>query len=158
RLLKVIAVLAVSAVTFLPLSFAQKTTGDISGTVTDPSGAAIPGAALTLTDPTNGAVRKGTSDAQGGFNFLQVPVGTYTLTGTKEGFKTVSQKNVEVHVATVTTTTVRLEVGAATETVSVEASTVNLNTENGVVGNTMESEQVSQLPLNGRNFIELTTL
>src|SRR5262249_12042855 len=107
---------------------------------------------------TNGAVRKGTSDAQGNFNFLQVAVGTYTLSGTKDGFKTVSQKGVEVHVATVTTANVRLEVGAATETVSVEASTVNLNTENGVVGNTMLSDQVSQLPLNGSNFSELTTL
>jgi len=157
RLLKLIAVLAVS-VMFLPFAFAQQTSGDIHGTVTDPSGAAVPSSALTLTDLATGAERKGTSDAQGDFSFLQVPVGTYTITATKEGFKTVSQKDVEVHVATVTTTAVRLEVGAATETVTVEAAALNLNTENGEVGNTMLSDQVSQLPLNGRNFIELTTL
>ena len=157
KLLKLIAVLAVS-VMFLPLSFGQQTTGDIHGTVTDPSGAAVPGSALTLTDQANGAARKGTSDAQGGFSFLQVPVGTYTITATKEGFKRVSQKDVEVHVATVTTTAVRLEVGAATEVVNVEAAALNLNTENGEVGNTILADQVSQLPLNGRNFIELTTL
>src|SRR5712664_4558529 len=68
RLLKLIAVLAVSLVTFLPLSFAQKTTGDIDGTVTDQSGAMLPGCALTLTDQATGAVRKTTSTAQGSFS------------------------------------------------------------------------------------------
>src|SRR5437588_6436895 len=158
RLLKLIAVLAVSLVTFLPLSFAQKSTGDIDGTVTDQSGAVLPGCALTLTDQATGAVRKTTSNAQGNFSFLTLPVGSYTISATKEGFKALSQKNVEVHVATVTTTTLGLEIGAATEMVTVEAAAVNLNTENGEVGNVMLSEQVSQLPLNGRNFIELTTL
>jgi Carboxypeptidase regulatory-like domain len=158
RLLKLIAVLAVSLVTFLPLSFAQKTTGDIDGTVTDQSGAVLPGCALTLTDQANGAVRKTTSNAQGNFSFLNLPVGIYTISATKEGFKALSQKDVEVHVATVTTPTLALEIGAATEMVTVEAKAVLLNTENGEVGAVMESEQVSQLPLNGRNFIELTTL
>src|SRR4029077_5294737 len=158
RLLKLIAVLAVSLVTFLPLSFAQKTTGDIDGTVTDQSGAVLPGCALTLTNQTTGAVRKTTSNAQGNFSFLQLTVGNYTITATKEGFKALSQKDVVVNVATVTTTTLGLEIGAATEMVTVEAKAVNLNTENGEVGNVMLSEQVSELPLNGRNFIETTTL
>src|SRR6476661_4446809 len=110
KLLKFIAVLAVSVILLVPSSFAQKTTGDISGTVTDQSGAAIPGSALTLTDPATGVARKTTSDAAGNFSFLQVAVGNYTLSATKEGFKTVSQRDVAVHVATVTTTMVRLEV------------------------------------------------
>ena len=65
KLLKLIAVLTVS-VMFVPFSFGQQTTGDIHGTVTDPSGAAVPSSALTLTDQATGAARKGTSDAQGG--------------------------------------------------------------------------------------------
>src|SRR5579864_6371470 len=158
RLLKLIAVLAVSSVMVLPFAFAQQTTGDVHGTVTDQSGAAVPGSALTLTDQATGAARKTTSDSQGNFSFLELPVGTYTLTSTKDGFKTVSQKDMAVHVATVTNTTVQLPVGAIAETVTVEAAAINLNTENGEVGNVMLSEQVSQLPLNGRNFIELTTL
>ncbi|HET8826138.1 MAG TPA: carboxypeptidase regulatory-like domain-containing protein [Terriglobales bacterium] len=158
KLLKLIAVLAIFSVAFLPLAFAQETTGGISGTVTDPSGAAVPGSAVTLTDQATGAARKATSSAQGSFGFAQVPVGTYTITATKEGFKTMSQTNVSVHVSTVTTVPVHLEVGAATEVVTVEASALNLNTENGEVGNVMLSNQVSQLPLNGRNFIQLTTL
>jgi hypothetical protein len=156
--MKLFAVLVVSFVVFLPVSFAQKTTGDINGTVTDPSGAALPDCALTLTDQANGSVRKTTSNAQGNFSFLQLPVGSYTITATKEGFKTLTQKDVAVHVATVTNTSVALEIGATTETVTVEAQAVNLNTENGEVGNVILSDEVSQLPLNGRNFIELTTL
>jgi hypothetical protein len=157
-LFKVVAVLAVVSVIFPTASFAQRTTGDISGTVTDQSGAAVPGCALTLSEQATGAVRKTTSDAQGDFSFLQLPVGTYKLTATKAGFKIAEQRDVSVHVATVTTTSVKLEVGALTETVTVEAAAVTLNTENGEVGNVMLSNQVSQLPLNGRNFIELTTL
>jgi hypothetical protein len=155
---KLIAALAISSVLFVPFSFAQKTTGDIDGTVIDQSGAAVPGCVLTLTDQATGAVRKTTSTAQGNFTFLELAVGTYTLTTTKDGFKTVSQKDLAVHVATVTNTTVQLPVGAITEMVSVEAAGLSLNTEDGEVGNVMLSEQVSQLPLNGRNFIELTTL
>jgi len=158
RLLKLIALHVISSVMFLTLSFAQRTTGDIRGTVTDESGAVVTGVSLTLTDQSNGAERKTTSDAQGNFSFLELPVGMYTVTGTKQGFKTISQKNLEVHVATVTTAGVRLEIGATTETVTVEATALILNTENGEVGNVMLSNQVSQLPLNGRNFIELTTL
>jgi len=156
--LKLIVVLALSSVMFLPFSFAQKTAGDISGKVSDQSGAAVPDCALTLTDQATGTERKTTSDGQGSFTFLELPVGTYTLTTTKAGFKTVSQKDLAVHVATVTNTTVQLPIGAIAETVTVEAAAINLNTENGEVGGVMLSEQVSQLPLNGRNFIELTTL
>src|SRR5882757_9308687 len=158
NLLKLVAVLAVSLLMCLPLSFAQKTTGDIEGTVTDQSGAVVPGCALTLTDQANGSERKGDSDAQGNFSFLQLPVGTYKLTVTKGGFKTTTQTDVPVHIATMTTTPVKLEVGVATETVVVEAAALSPTTENGEVGGVMLSEQVSQLPLNGRNFIELTTL
>ena len=156
--LKLVAVLAISSVMFLPLSLAQQSTGDINGKVSDSSGAAISGCALTLTDPATGTSRKTTSDAQGNFSFLQVAVGNYTLTAAMNGFKTVTQKDLAVHVATVTNTAVQLPVGAIAETVTVEASAITLNTENGEVGNVMLSEQVSQLPLNGRNFIELTTL
>src|ERR1700747_1921459 len=102
RLFKLIVVLALSSVMFLPFSFAQKTAGDINGKVTDPSGAAVPDCSLTLSDQANGVERKTTSDAQGNFSFLDLSVGTYTLTATKAGFKTVSQKDLAVHVATVT--------------------------------------------------------
>src|SRR5690242_15824884 len=118
--LKLFAVLAVFSLAFLPYSFAQKNTGDIHGTVTDQSDAMIPGCAIKLTDQATGAVRNTTSDAQGGFSFLQVPVGNYTVTASKDGFKTVSQKDLAVHVSTVLATVVKLPVGAAAELVTVE--------------------------------------
>ena len=158
RMFKLFAVLFVCAVLVAPLSFAQTNTGDISGTVTDESGAVIPGCALTLTDQATSAERKAVSDTEGNFSFRQVAVGTYTITTNKSGFKTLSQRDVIVHVATVTTASLKLSIGAAAETVNVEAAGVELNTENGEVGNVVGSNQVSQLPLNGRNFIELTTL
>ena len=77
-----------------PLYVEHRTLDITSAAVTDQSGAAIPGCALALTDPATGAARKTTSDAQGDFSFLQLPVGTYTITGTKDGFKTLSQRNV----------------------------------------------------------------
>ena len=143
---KLFAILGVFSLTFLPYSFAQKNTGDIHGTVTDPSDAMIPGCAITLTDQDTGAVRKTTSDAQGAFSFLQLPVGTYTVTASKDGFKTVSQKDLAVHVSTVMTTIVKLPVGTVGEVVTVEAQGLELNTENGEVGNVMLSNQVSELP------------
>jgi len=158
RFLRSFALLAVLSLTILPYAFAQKNSGDIHGTITDSSGAVIPGCQLTLTDPSTGAVRKTTTDAQGDFNILQLPVGTYTITASHEGFKTVTQKDLAVHVSTVTTANFQLPVGAAQDTVEVEAEGLAVNTENGEVGNVMLSNQVSQLPLNGRNFIELTTL
>src|SRR5258708_26126582 len=111
-----------------------------------------------MSEKANGTGSRGDSDAQGHFRFLQLPVGSYTLTVTKDGFKSTSQKDLPVHIATMTTTPVKLEVGVATETIVVEAAAISLNTENGEVVGVMLSEQVSQLPLNGRNFIELTTL
>src|SRR3989442_15174843 len=66
--------------------------------------------------------------------------------------------NVELHVADVTTLNVTMQVGAASETVTVEASPVQVNTENGEVSNIMLGQQVRELPLNGRNFVQLTTL
>src|SRR5260370_30705133 len=157
RLLNLMAVKAVTLFKFRPCSFAQKTTGDIDGTVTDQSGAVLPGCAMTLTNQATGAVRKTTSNAQGNYSFLNLPVGSYTINATKEGFKALSQKDVEGHVATVTTTTLGLEIGAATEMVTVEAKTANSNTKNGEVGNVMLSEQVSQWPLDGANSVGLPT-
>src|SRR5260370_4804011 len=100
-------IFAVCSLPSLPYSFAQKNTGDIHGTVTDPSDALIPGCAITLTDQDTGAVRKTTSDAQGAFSFLQLPVGTYTDTSSKYGFKTISQHDLPVHGFTGITTIVR---------------------------------------------------
>src|SRR6266566_4475620 len=143
----------------LPLTtHAQKSTGTITGTVTDPSGAVVPGVSVTLVNDRTGASRTTTTNEQGSFSFPELDAGTFTLTVNKAGFKKLTEKNVELHVADVTTLNVTMQVGAASETVTVEASPVQVNTENGEVSNIMLGQQVRELPLNGRNFVQLTTL
>src|SRR6266851_2874768 len=75
-----------------------------------------------------------------------------------KGFREYKATNVEVHVSSVTRVDAKLEVGAATEEVVVEAQAIEINTENGEVGGVIEGNQVRELPLNGRNFVQLTTL
>src|SRR6266571_5294559 len=141
-----------------PSASAQKATGTITGTVTDPSAAVVPGATVSVVNERTGAARSATTNEQGSFSFPEADAGTYTLTVTKTGFKRQTQKNVELHVADVTNLSVKMEMGAATEVVEVEASALILNTSTGEVGNIMTGEQVRELPVNGRNFVQLTTL
>src|SRR6266704_1825590 len=143
----------------LPLTtHAQNFTGTITGTVTDPSGAVVPGVSVTVVNDRTGASRTTTTNDQGSFSFPELDAGTYTMTVNKAGFKKLTEKNVELHVADVTALNVTMQVGAASETVTVEAYPVQVNTQNGEVSNIMLGQQVRELPLNGRNFVQLTTL
>src|SRR5713101_2973810 len=142
----------------VPIASAQKITGLITGTVTDPSGAAVPGATVTVVNERTSATRSATTNEQGSFSFPELDPGMYTLTVNKGGFKKLAERNVELHVADVTTLNLKMEMGATTETVMVEASPITVNTSTGDVGNIMLGEQVRELPMNGRNFVQLTTL
>ncbi len=142
----------------VPFTSAQKTTGTITGTVTDPSGAVVAGASITLVNERTGATRNAATNEQGSFSFPELDAGTYTLSLNKTGFKKLIEKNVELHVADVTTLNMRMDMGAISEMVEVEASPVLVNTETGDVSNIMTGEQIRELPMNGRNFVQLTTL
>src|SRR5216683_2639594 len=142
----------------VPIASAQKITGLITGTVTDPSGAAVPGATVTVVNERTSATRSATTNEQGSFSFPELDPGVYTLTVNKTGFKKLTERNVELHVGDVTAVNLRMEMGAATETVTVEAAPIAVNTSTGDVGNIMLGEQVRELPMNGRNFVQLTTL
>ena len=111
-----------------PSAFAQKTSGTITGTVTDPSGAAVPGATVGLVSERTGAARQTVSNEQGSFSFPEVEPGIYTLTVNKGGFKKLTERNVELHVGDVTAVNLRMEMGAASETVTVEAAPIAVNT------------------------------
>jgi len=142
----------------IPTAIAQKTSGTITGTVTDPAGAVVPGATAVIVNANTGATRQTITNDQGVFSFPEQSEGVYTLTVTKAGFKKLTQHNVELHVADVTNLTVKMDIGAASETVVVEATAVSVNTSTGDVSNTITGEQVRELPMNGRNFVQLTTL
>lgn len=147
-----------SLVVLAPPVSAQKITGLITGSVTDPSGAAVPGATVSVTNERTTAARSTTTNEQGSFSFPELDPGTYTVTVIKTGFKKLTEKSVELHVADVTALNIKMDMGAATETVMVEATPIAVNTSTGDVGNIMLGEQVRELPMNGRSFVQLTTL
>src|SRR6185312_5779528 len=138
--------------------YAQKTSGTITGTVTDPTGAAIPGAAVTSTNTGTGATRHATADAQGNFAFPDLDPGTYAIGVKNAGFKEYKQNNVVLNVASTRRADVMLTPGGATEVVNVEANAIQVQTNSAALGEVVDGQQVRELPLNGRSFVELTQL
>ena len=139
--------------------FAQKFTSTIRGTVTDPTAAAVSGAKVTLKSEATGVSRTMNTNAAGNYSFPDIPVGSYRVEVEIAGFKLAVQSKVVTSVADVRVVDVRLETGAITETVSVEAE--RHRGEDGrarEMAGLITGEQVRELPLNGRNFLQLTLL
>lgn len=137
---------------------AQSYAGSVRGTVTDPSGAAIAGAMVTLRDVGTNATQETKTTDLGAYSFPTVNVGTYEVRIKAGNFKEFVVKSVEVHVSTSTEVNAHLEMGASTETVTVEANDIQVQTTTADVGAVIEGTQVRELPLNGRNFMALTQL
>ena len=133
-------------------------TTSISGKVSDPQNAVVPGATVVLTNVRTGLARTTETDAQGRYQFVQVPPGTYRVETELSGFKKAFRDNVELLVNTPTTLEIRLELGELTETVEVSSEAVALNTTDATLGNAFREEQVRQLPLEGRNVVSLLSL
>src|SRR3954471_18714392 len=140
------------------LAIAQKTTGDITGVVTDSQGALVSGATVTARSVATNAERTATTNGQGEYRFADLPQGLYEVKANGKGFKETVVKNVDLHVSTVSTVNLKLEVGAASETVTVEASAVQVDTSSAAVGGVVDGFQTRELPLNGRSFVQLTQL
>jgi len=144
---------------FSPLAAdAQNYAGSVRGTITDPSGAAVVGATVTLRDVGTNATLQAATTELGAYSFPVVNVGVYEVTVKAAGFKEFLAKSVEVHVSTSTEVNAKLELGASTDIVTVEASDVQVQTTTADVGAVIEGTQVRELPLNGRNFMALTQL
>ncbi len=141
----------------LPLA-AQEVTGTIQGVVSDAQGAMVPNATVTVTNTATGDVRTVMTGAQGTYSVPKLPVGIYDVTVKAANFKVFAVKHVEVDVSTVQTVNANLQVGNISEEVTVEASTVQVETATGTLSSTVEGNEVRELPLNGRNFVELTQL
>ena len=137
---------------------AQNYAGSINGTVTDPSGAAVPGAMVTVLSAATNAKYSATTSDLGAFSVQQVPVGTYEVRIKVGNFKEYVAKNVEVHTSSVTEVNAQLAMGSSSETVTVEASDVQVQTTSAAVGEVVEGQQLRELPLNGENFMQLVTL
>jgi len=137
---------------------AQVTTAAIRGTVMDEQGAAIAEADVSFTSSEMGFTRSMKSGSDGQYNFPELPLGTYRVHVTHAGFKAETQTGIVLHVNDSLVLNVSLKVGAITETVTVEASPVAVETTSGELTGLIEASQVSELPLNGRNFMQLITL
>ncbi len=142
---------------FLPGAFAQGGNVAIAGTVTDPSGAVVPGAKITVTQKNTSAVRTDTTNSSGQFNFSSLPPTTYTVVVQAQGFKQYVQ-DVALLADQIRDLDVHLQIGAASQQVTVEESSVAVNTVSQELSQVIESSRVSDLPLNGRNAADLTLL
>ncbi|MDT7812233.1 MAG: hypothetical protein QOJ42_2149 [Acidobacteriaceae bacterium] len=137
---------------------AQIASGGITGTVKDTSGAVIADSQVSLTNDQTGVVQSTHSTSTGTYVFESVPVGTYTLRITHSGFQDVLIKNIQVHVQFVLTEDASLPVGTAQQEVTVSSAAPLLQAESAAIGTTIESKQIVDLPLNGRNWASLSQL
>jgi Carboxypeptidase regulatory-like domain len=137
---------------------AQKNTGTIRGAVTDSSGAMVAGAEVTVTNNGTGESRTVTANEEGQYVAPDLAIGTYSVSVKKQGFKGFVAKDVELHVASIAEVNVQLQVGITTESVTVTANALQVQTDSAVMGEVVTGEQVRGLPLNGGNFVELLTL
>ncbi len=138
---------------------AQDIFGGLSGTITDTSGAAIPDARVTIENEATQQTRVVTANEAGYYTAPQLGVGRYSVTGEKEGFKSLRVSGTDVNAGGHATVDVKLPVGPATETIDV-TSTVGqtVNTVSAEISTTVDAQQVQALALNERNYVQLTTI
>jgi hypothetical protein len=135
---------------------AQSVSGTILGTVTDPSGAVMADTKVTVVNEGTGLTRTVTTDANGEYVVPSIPTGRYTVMAEITGFKTLALSNIELGVDQRARIDLKLEVGALTESVTIEAVSPLLQTSSSELGTTVKTEQIEAMPLNGRNFVSLT--
>ncbi len=136
---------------------AQFTSG-VEGTVTDPSGAVVPGATVTIKNVATGVMGETQTSGAGSYRFASLPAATFTLTVAAQGFKTALQSEFTVQVTETKTVNVTLELGAATTEVTITAAPPPIETSQGRVSGLIEQSKVEELPLVGRNFFTLVVL
>ncbi|MBI2687825.1 MAG: TonB-dependent receptor [Acidobacteria bacterium] len=138
---------------------AQVLYGTIVGTVEDATGAVVPNAKITVTEKSTGLVRDTTSDVSGNYSLPSLPIGTYSVKVTANGFKSLTRDGVVLTVNTTIRVNTNLEVGAVSEQVTVEASAVQLQTDRSDTKTEITSKIVTELPLNQyRNYQALINL
>jgi outer membrane receptor protein involved in Fe transport len=130
----------------------------LNGTVTDPTGAAVPNAKVTATNSATGTTRNTVTNESGLFGFPRLPVGRYDLDAEAAGFKTAKRTGLDLTVGAVLTYDIPLEVGTAQETVSVSAEAPVVESTRSQTSTTVTEQQVRELPINGRNFLDFTVL
>src|SRR5579859_6854779 len=152
-----LAIAFCAAFSVIPLQ-AQVDTGSITGTVTDPSGAVVSGAKVTLTNEGTAASLTTTTGSDGLYRFSPVRIGNYKIDVAAGGFKTASEIHIAVDVSSNVTRNFKLQPGNVSETVEVTSQAPLLQSEDASVGQVVDQKNVNDLPLNGRNFTFLAQL
>jgi hypothetical protein len=139
-------------------AFAQATTGSISGVVVDQSKAVLPGVTVVVVNLDTGAERAMVTDVQGRYRALSLPPGRYTVSGELTGFSKATLSGIEVQIGVDTPVNLTMSVGTLTDNVTVVGETGMVDLSAAVVGGVVSTKQISELPLNGRSFMQLATL
>jgi len=137
---------------------AQRTTADVVGVVTDSSGAVIPGAKVAVRNLDTNAESTTTTDDSGNFVLTLLPIGRYSITASKEGFKNWTAAGVTLAIGDRFRQDIQLQIGTIGESVEVTAASPALQTDSSTVGSLINERAVQDLPLNGRNFVVLAQL
>src|SRR5262249_26059264 len=138
-------------------SFGQ-TFGEITGEVTDSSGAVIVGATVTVINPQTNLTRTAVTNSAGNYAFPALLPGTYNVRAEMQGFQSELRAGVQLEVQQVARIDFRFQVGAMAETIQVAGGAPLLATENATVGTVIDNQRIVELPLNGRNFLQLVAL
>jgi hypothetical protein len=152
------AVLVVFSLVLVGVANAQTFRGAINGTVTDPSGAAVPNATVKATEATTGIDHTTVTTSDGVFAFQDIPLGFYKVSVTATGFPTYTVDKVEVVAGTIYTLAVKLNLQQTTTTVEVSAAAITLDTTTQTQNMTITSDVVQDMPLNGRDFTQLVAV
>jgi hypothetical protein len=155
----VLALVALSALLLSSVAFGQTTVaqGSIQGTVTDPTGAVVGGARVTISHKATGQVSTTVSSSSGTYNSGGLIPGEYLVRVEAKGFKT-SEVPVIVQVTVTSSGNVKLEVGQESQVIEVQGNAVSVNTEQATVQGVLTSDQIDKLPIDGRNFLDLAQL
>ncbi|MGA2100706.1 MAG: TonB-dependent receptor, partial [Candidatus Sulfotelmatobacter sp.] len=143
---------------FSAIALGQTTAGRILGTLTDQSGAAVAGAAVSVTDVQRGTARTATTDESGDYAIPDLQPGTYKIRVEAKGFKAAERPNVQIEVASDVRADFALQPGQVTEIVTISEEVTLVNTSSATLGGTLSNKEINDLPLSGRNYENLLQL
>jgi hypothetical protein len=158
RVILVLASLAFIVVFLTALLQAQSSTTSLRGTITDPQGAILAEATVTLSNPANGFSKSTTTDHDGVYQFLQLPPGNYTLTVAKTGFATLKEGNLQLLVNVANTSNISMRVKGEVSVVEVTSTGVQVNSQDATIGNAFGTAQIASLPFEGRDPTQILSL
>jgi hypothetical protein len=156
--LKGIVLISLLSLVWAGSANAQIERATLSGTVTDASGASVPKAQVEISSPSNGFERRVDTGDAGVYSITDLPIGTYNVTISHEGFKTFEERGIELFVRQTRTVDAQLQVGTAVARVEVQGAAQALDNTNAEIAGVLQSRQVNDIPINGRDWATLMTL